>query len=113
MEEDSNRNTILSYCAIENNYTLFKYITRKYSNLIKKNQYNSSGNSFIHLLVIHKETPLNNEAMLIDALYMGFNKDIKNNFGKTPIDCANESNYFHDNKFKNMINLLTYDIYKQ
>ena len=101
---DDKGNNIFLKCAIKNKYALFNKLmecARKYKTKIDYNKVNKEGKSLIHYIINpHTLYSYQNIIFLKDAIKSGFNINIKDKNGLTPLDYAKKYNY------ENMINIL-------
>ena len=101
---DEKGNNVFLKSAIKNNYDMFKLMINFASLLdikINYNKVNKEGKSLIHYIVCpHPLYSYQNVHFLKAALKSGFNPNLKDKEGLTPLDYAKEYNY------KDMINIL-------
>ena len=101
---DDKGNNLFLKAAIKNNYNFFDLMMIFVDLLdikIDFNKVNKEGKSLIHCLICpHSLYSYQNETFLKEALKKGFNPNIKDKEGLTPLDYAKKYGY------KNMINIL-------
>ena len=92
---DDKGNNIFFLSAMENNFDLFNDILIKEKN-INYNRTNKEGKSLIHYIVSpHPLYSYQNESFLKLAINSGFNPNIKDNDGLTPLDYAKKYKYLN------------------
>ena len=90
---DDKGNNIFFLSAMENNFDLFNDILIKEKN-INYNKINNEGKSLIHYIVSpHPLYSYQNTEFLKSAIKGGFNSEIKDKDGLTPLDYAKKYNY--------------------
>ena len=91
---DEKGNNIFFLSALKNHFELFNDLLIKQKD-INYNKINKEGKSLIHCIVSpHSSFSYQNTEFLTTAIKAGFNPNIKDKDGLTPLDYAKKNNYF-------------------
>lgn len=104
MEKDSNGLDILKYAVIENNLELIKFFFLKHKSSLLYDTIDNEGKSLIHYVISPiRGASYQNAKLLKYLINIGFKYDIKDIFGKTPIDyCIENQNEVYKQVFREL-----------